>query len=325
VTIDGALMNEPPKIAGSSAPNVKDIEELTDFLLYAAVVEHGGMAGASRNLGVPKSRLSRRLAALEDRYAVQLIHRSSRRFVVTELGRAFYERCKATLESSRETRAFIANAQSRPKGDLRVSAPAPLANNWLAPLLPKFLRQHPDISLELDARNWRIDLMADRIDLAIRIRPTPLDDSDLIIRHIGSSHNILVAAPTLPGLESVSSPDDLLRLPLLAAPSEQGAAIWRLHGKNGLVHALPFSPRLATYELGVLRAAAEAGVGVSLLPAHFCREQLAAGSLIAVLPDWSGPINDIHVAYLSRRGLSASARALLDFLVEELPRGDQTD
>lgn len=306
-----------------SAPNIQDIEDLSDFLLFAAIVEHGGIAGASRNLGIPKSRLSRRLATLEDRYAVQLIHRTSRRFVVTELGQSFYERCKETLESSQATRAFIAQAQSRPKGALRVSAPAPLTNYWLAPLLPKFLTQHPDITLELDARNWYIDLMADRIDLAIRIRPMPLDDSDLIVRHLGASHNILVAAPSLAGLDRLFSPEDLAGFPLLSVPAAQGPLLWRLQREDGRVHTLTFSPRLATYELAVLRSAAEAGVGVAMLPAHFCREQLDQGSLTTILPGWAGPTNDIHVAYLSRKGLSASARALLDFLVDELPRGDQ--
>jgi len=313
-------MNE--RIALSSL-NSRDIEDLSDFLLFAAIVERGGIAGASRSLGVPKSRLSRRLAALEERYAVQLIHRSSRRFVVTELGQSFYERCRETLASSQATKAFISQAQSRPKGALRVSAPAPLANYWLAPLLPKFLERHPDISLELDARNWNIDLMADRIDLAIRIRPTPLDDSDLIIRRVGESRNLLVASRGLPGLDTLRSPDDLSRFPLLGARPTQGPSVWRLRHTDGRIHVIAVDPRLATCELAMLRAAAEAGLGVALLPAHFCRQQLDDGTLAIVLPDWAGPVNDIHIAYLSRRGLSAGARALLDFLVEELPHGDR--
>lgn len=306
-----------------SALNIQDIEDLSDFLLFTAIVERGGIAGASRSLGIPKSRLSRRLATLEDRYSVQLIHRTSRRFVVTELGQSFYERCKETLESSQATRAFIAQAQSRPKGVLRVSAPAPLANYWLAPLLPKFLTQNPEIALELDARNWYIDLIADRIDLAIRIRPMPLDDTDLIVRHLGVSHNILVAAPSLAGLDALLSPEDLAGFPLLSVPAAQGPSLWRLQRQDGHVHTLTVSPRLSTYELAVLRSAAEAGVGVTMLPAHFCREQLEHGSLMTVLPGWAGPTNDIHVAFLSRKGLSTSARAFLDFLVDELPRGDQ--
>ncbi|WP_083919368.1 LysR substrate-binding domain-containing protein [Methylosinus sp. LW4] len=307
----------------SSALNSRDIEDLSDFLLFAAIVERGGIAGASRSLCIPKSRLSRRLAALEERYAVQLIHRSSRRFVVTDLGQSFYERCRDTLASSQATKAFIVQAQSRPRGALRVSAPAPLANYWLAPILPKFLARHPEISLELDARNWNVDLMADRIDLAIRIRPTPLDDSDLIIRRIGESRNILVASPGLPALDALHSPDDLPGYPLLGAPPAQGPSIWRLWHADGRIHVIPVDPRLATCELAVLRAASEAGLGIALLPAHFCQRQLDDGRLAIVLPEWAGPINDIHIAYLSRRGLSAAARALLDFLIDELPHGDR--
>jgi DNA-binding transcriptional LysR family regulator len=306
-----------------SALNSRDIEDLSDFLLFAAIVEQGGIAGASRSLGIPKSRLSRRLADLEDRFAVQLIHRTSRRFVVTELGQSFYERCKETLESSQATRAFIAQAQARPKGLLRVSAPAPLTNYWLAPLLPKFLTHNPEIALELDARNWSIDMIGDRIDLAIRIRPTPLDDSDLIVRRLGVSHNVLVASPSFLAAERPHTPDDLRRLPLLSVPATQKQLTWRLQRRDGFVQEFAISPRLVTFELAVLRAAAEAGIGIALLPAHFCRDQIESGALVTILEDWSGPTNDIHVAYLSRKGLSTGARAFLDFLVEELPRGDQ--
>lgn len=306
-----------------SSPTLRDFEDFSDFVLFVAIVEQGGLAGASRSLGIPKSRLSRRLADLEDRFAVQLVHRTSRRFVVTELGQSFYERCKQMVERSQAAKDFIAQAQARPKGLLRVSAPAALANHWLAPCLPTFLFRHPDITIEIDARNWVTDLVVDRIDLAIRILRMPLDDSDLIVRHLGVSRNILVASPSFAAAEKILTPDDLQRVPLLSVPVSEGQFIWPLRGSNDDLYTLNIAPRVVTNELSVLRAAAEAGVGVAMLPAHYCKERLERGALVTVLPDWAGPINDIHAAYLSRKGLSAAARAFLDFLVDELPRGDQ--
>jgi DNA-binding transcriptional LysR family regulator len=306
-----------------SSPTLRDFEDFSDFILFAAIVEQGGLAGASRSLGIPKSRLSRRLADLEDRYAVQLVHRTSRRFNVTELGQSFYERCKQMVERSQAAKDFIAQAQARPKGLLRVSAPAALANHWLAPRLPIFLFRYPEITLEIDARNWVNDLVVDRIDVAIRIRRMPLDDSDLIVRHLGVSRNILVAAPSFMAAEEIHAPEDLQRIPLLSVPASEGPSIWPLRRSDDSVHTLTVTPKLVTNELSVLRAAAEAGVGVAMLPAHYCKEHLDCGALVTVLPDWAGPINDIHAAYLSRKGLSVVARAFLDFLVDELPRGDQ--
>lgn len=305
------------------SPTLRDLEDASDFLMFVAIVEQGGIAGASRALGVPKSRLSRRLADLENRFAVQLAHRNSRLFVVTELGQAFYERCKQTLDSAQAARDFVAQAQARPKGELRVSAPAPLANLWLAPILPTFLERHPELSVELDARNLFVDLVEDRIDLAIRIRPTPLDDSDLIVRHIGVSRSILVAAPDFPNVAELRTPEDLAQRPLLTVPAAAGPQQWRLRRRDGAESIVAVASRLSTFELAVLRQAAEAGAGVALLPAHYCNEQIECGRLVRVLADWAGPTNDIHVAYLSRKGLSAGARAFLDFLIEELPPGDR--
>jgi DNA-binding transcriptional LysR family regulator len=306
-----------------SSLSAQNVEDLTDFYFFTEIVEYGGITSASRALGIPKSRLSRRLAALEERYAVQLIHRSSRLFTITNLGQIFYDRCKEMVESSLTARALVNQAQTQLKGLVRVSAGPTLADYWLAPLLPKFLGLYPDLQIELDSRDPHLDLVADRIDLAIRVRPTPLDDSDLIVRHLRTSSNILVAAPALLAQRAPAAlPEDLLNFPLLGMQANQGQAAWPLQHKGGGTHTLQFSPRLTAYNLVVLREAAIAGLGVALLPPHFCNEQITAGLLKPALPNWAGPSADVHAAYLSRRGLSAGARALLDFLILELPRCD---
>lgn len=301
---------------------MSDLDDLEDLALFAAIVENGGVNAASRRLAVPKSRLSRHLASLEARYGVQLVHRSTRRFAVTDLGQSLYERCTALFESTQEARALMKRSQTEPHGLLRVSAPAPLANSWLAPLLPKFLKPYPTLELEIYGSDRDVDLIADRIDVAIRVRPTPLEGSeDLLIRKLGTSHQLLFAAPGfLEKYASPSYPDDLSGMPLIGFTSPQRRTQWQLCNREGHVRVITFTPRLATYELVVLRTAAVEGVGVAMLPAHFCQDEIECGKLQRVLPQWRGPVNTIHAAYLSRRGLSASGRAFLDFLVEELPR-----
>ena len=301
----------------------QDFDDLTDLTMFAAIVEHGGVSAAARNLSIPKSRLSRHLAGLEDRYGVQLLHRSTRRFAVTELGEALYGQCLSLLDSTQTARSLMAKAQKEPHGSLRVSAPSPLANFWLASLLPRFLRAHPTIRLELEGGDRNVDMMADRIDLAIHVRPLATEDGDLVVRQLGVSRQILVAAPSLLTQQTAPAhPSDLEHFPLLGIRSPHSKTDWELTNQEGETHVVRVEPRLATFELGVLRTAAIEGLGIALLPAHFCREACKAGALAPVLDGWTGPVNNIHAAYLSRRGLSGAARAFLDFLVKELPPGD---
>lgn len=301
----------------------QDFNDLADLTMFAAIVEHGGVSAASRQLAIPKSRLSRHLAGLEDRYGVQLLHRSTRKFAVTELGQALYQQCQSLLDGTQAARSLMANSQAAPHGSLRVSAPSPLANFWLAPLLPRFLGAYPTIRLELEGSERVVDLLADRIDLAIHVRPLASQDGDLVVRQLGMSRHVLVAAPAFLAKHGEPvRPEDLSRYPLLGIRTPQGRTEWELAGQDGTVHTIREELRLATLELGVLRRAAAEGLGIALLPAHFCKTACESGDLVRVLPEWRGPVNDIHAVFPSRRGLSRTARAFLDFLVAELPSGD---
>lgn len=301
----------------------QDFDDLADLTMFAAIVEHGGVSAAARSLAIPKSRLSRHLAGLEDRYGVQLLHRSTRKFAVTELGQALYEQCQSLLDQTQTARALMANAQAQPHGSLRVSAPPPLANFWLAPLLPRFLREYPTIRFQLEGSDRTVDMLADRIDVAIHVRPLATEDGDLVVRQLGISRQVLVAAPSLfADRPAPTHPDALRDFPLLGICSPQNRSDWELTGPDGSAQTVREDLRLATLELAVLRKAAIEGLGIALLPAHFCRPALEQGELVRIMGDWSGPVNDIHAAYPSRRALSRTARAFLDFLIAELPPGD---
>ena len=287
--------------------------DLNDYLYFAVAVEHGGFAAASRALNIPKSKLSRRIAGLENRLGVRLIERSTRRFRVTELGRTFYERCRSILDEAEEAEAAVAEARTDPHGDVRVSCPTGLMK-IVSPALPQFLRRFPKVRLHLVASDRPMDLIEDGIDVAIRVR-TKLDDSAaLTVRMLGISRKILVASPDYAsGLGG--SIDDIAAATTLGTSEEAGENEWSLVAKEGATRRIKHEPRLRSGDFVVVRQAAIEGLGIALLPDHLCREEIAEGKLVQVFDDWRAADGVVHLVFTTRRGLPVAVRAFIDHLV----------
>jgi DNA-binding transcriptional LysR family regulator len=293
--------------------------DLNDYLYYAEVVAHGGFAAASRVLRIPKSRLSRRISGLESRLGVCLIERSTRLFRVTEVGRSFYQQCRTILEVAEEAEAIVAETRSEPKGDVRFSCPTGLVE-IVAPTLPQFLSQYPGVRLQMLAVDRAIDPLHEGIDLALRVR-TKLDGTTTLkMRSLGISRKILVSnihlAATIGG-----DIDKLGSMPTLSTGDEQGEAEWMLVGPGGQTRRVRHAPRMRCGDFAAIRDAAANGAGIAFLPDHICREQLARGRLVQILPEWRSPDGFVHVVFTARKGLSAAVRAFLDHLVEAFPPG----
>lgn len=173
------------------------MQDLNDLYYFVHVVDHGGFAPAGRALGVPKSKLSRRIALLEDRLGVRLIQRSSRRFSVTEPGLAYYGHAKAALVEAAAAEEAILRQGSEPRGTVRMSCPVTLLDTDVGPMVAEFLGLHPQVSLHLDATNRRVDVIGEGLDVALRVRPPPLEDSDLVMRVLATRRQCLVASPRL--------------------------------------------------------------------------------------------------------------------------------
>src|ERR1700749_2054174 len=137
------------------------LQDLNDLYFLVAVYEHGGFSAAGRALGIPKSRLSKRIAQLEDRLGVRRLQRPTRRFVVTEIGERFYAHCRAVLEEARAAQDAVDELRTEPRGVVRVSCPISLAQNVLAPMLPAFLLEHPKVQVRMTATNRRVDLIGE--------------------------------------------------------------------------------------------------------------------------------------------------------------------
>ncbi|WP_321895932.1 LysR family transcriptional regulator [Burkholderia cepacia] len=289
--------------------------DLNDLYYFVQVVEHGGFAPAGRALDMPKSKLSRRIALLEARLGMRLIQRSTRRFTVTDVGQTYYAHCRAMLVEADAADEAIALLHEEPRGIVRVSCPIVLLDSLVGEMIAAFMVACPRVEIHLEATNRRVDVVGEGIDVAIRVRPPPLEDSDLALRVLAERGQCLVASPALlreHGAPAV--PADLARLPSLDHGVPPSTHVWRLRGPDGAHAEIHHLPRFVTGGMLALRAAAVAGVGIVQLPTMMVRDEVARGALVTVLPDWAPRREIVHAVFASRRGLLPAVRALLDFL-----------
>ena len=297
------------------------MQDLNDFVWFVKVVDYGGFAAAGRALDLPKSRLSRRIAHLEERLGVRLIHRTTRQFTVTEVGQTFYQHCKAMMVEAEAAEEAVAALQAEPRGVVRITCPITLLHVHVGPMLARFMARYPGINLQLEATNRRVELVCEGVDIAIRVRPRPFDDSDLVLRVLADRGHCLVAGPALiQRLGEPVVPSELSAWPGLSMNEGKHIHKWALSGPGGAKAEIHYHPRLITTDMLALREAAMAGIGVVQLPILMVKDQLASGELVRVLNAWEPRREVIHAVYPSRRGLLPSVRTLVDFLTEEYAR-----
>lgn len=294
------------------------MRDLNDLYYFVQVVDHNGFAPAGRALGVPKSKLSRRIALLEERLNTRLLQRSSRRFAVTDIGQRYYTHCKAMLVQAESADEVIAMTHAEPRGVVRMTCPVALLDGRVGDMIAAFMVRHPLVQIHVEETNRRVDVLAEGIDIAIRVRPPPLEDTDLVMRVYSDRGQGLVASPGL--LERLGVPNcpaELARFPSLELGAPEASHVWNLLGPDGAHASITHVPRLITRAMPALRAAAMAGVGVVQLPKMMITRQLADGTLIEVLPGWAPRREIVHAVFASRRGLLPSVRALIDFMGEQ--------
>ncbi|MBB4837522.1 DNA-binding transcriptional LysR family regulator [Sphingomonas kyeonggiensis] len=291
--------------------------DLNDYAYFAEVVAHGGFAAAGRALREPKSKLSRRIAGLEARLGLRLIERSSRRFRVTDTGQAFYERCRAMLAEAEQAEALVLQAQAEPHGRIRFSCPTGMLEP-IAGLISSFLQRYPKVRLQLVATDRPVDLIAERVDLALRVRASLASDAALTMRSLGKSTRIVVASPQL--ANRIETIEQLGEVPALATSDAADDLEWHLETEAGRSHVLRVEPRLGCEDMAAVRSAAIDGLGVAILPDHVCFDALESGRLVRVLPEWRGVQGIVHLVFTTRRGLPPAVRALIDHLAAGFPR-----
>jgi DNA-binding transcriptional LysR family regulator len=298
------------------------MNDLNDLTYFVAVVKHGGFSAAARAAGLDKTRLSRRIAALEQRLGVRLLQRNTRVIALTEAGERFYNRASLLVADAQGAFDSIADMRTVPAGTVRLSCPHTMAQTLLAPILPRFLAQYPQVRLELDASDRHVDLLRERFDLALRARVQSDESAGLVARELGRVRRILVASPGL--LERTgrpAGPDGLQALDTLAKHCEmnEGKGCWTVFDGAGAATRIEHQPRIVVDDLKVQLAAAVEGTGVALLPETLVRADLDAGRLEVVLPQWAAAPHVIHLLYPPPRGILPSVRSLIDYLSAHVP------
>ncbi len=296
------------------------MQPLDEFYSFAQVVEHGGYAKAARALGIPKSRLSRHVGALEARLGVRLVNRSTRRFVVTEVGREVYRHAQAMLTEADAALQAAEVARSEPRGIVKLACPIALAQTALARIVPEFLTLYPRVRLLVHASNRRVDVLDEGFDAALRVRTRPSGEDGLIMRSFGENCELLVASPDyLERAGRPERPEDLRNRQTLGFAPEADRQEWEMRSSSGEVAQMEVAPRLVCHDFVLLRSAVLAGLGIALLPESVVRADLEGARLERVLPAWNIPLGLLHVVFPSRRGMLPAVRALVDFLAERLP------
>ena len=296
------------------------MQDLNDLYYFAAVVEHSGFASAERALGIPKSRLSRRISQLETELGVRLLQRSTRRFAVTDVGQSVYRHAQSMLAEAQAAREVVDRLSAEPRGVIRVSIPVGIAQHHMPKLLPEFLARYPQVRVQMHISNRRVDVINEGFDVALRVRTRLDDDGSLVMRSFGQIQELLVASPNyLKRMGRPVAPDELAEHVTMSMSEDEARQRWELHGPSGEVKRMELKPRIMGFDFPMLMQLAKQGIGITLLPETICAEAVRAGELEVVLPDWRLPQGIFHAVFASRRGMLPAVRVFIDYLAEKAP------
>lgn len=293
------------------------MHDTNDMLYFAEVVERGGFAAAGRHLGIPKSKLSRRVAELESRLGVRLLQRTTRKLSLTEVGEVYLRHCTAMRDAAQAAAEAIEQVQTEPRGTIRVACPVTLAQTTVGPIMALFLARYPLVKVDMRISNRVVDLVEEGLDVALRVRTTLDDSGSLVVKKLAESGTVLVASPLqLQRQGQPASIAELARMDTVAMTVIDGRASLVLQGPDGASHTLVHQPRYVADDLLTLKFAVLQGTGMCFLPEYMCQRELEDGRLVHVLPGWAPPRGIFHAVYPSRRGMVPAVRRFLDFLGE---------
>ena len=288
--------------------------EPNDLLLFAHVVDDGSFTRAARRLGVPKSTVSRRLAALEAKLGERLLLRTTRKFAVTDFGHSMLEHARQVAIEVEAASSLAEHRQAEPRGRLRVSMPADFANLVLGTLLAEFVEKYPAIALEIDLSPRRVDLIGENFDVALRMGELP-DDASLAARRVAVFSHSLFASPSYLGRRGVPpEPEALMEHDALHLLGRDGKpAPWKLRRGEQRWEGTP-PARATANSPELLQRLARAGAGIAMLSDHFVESYVRARELTRVLDEWTLPTATAWAVFPGRRLMPARTRAFLDAL-----------
>ena len=288
------------------------MDDLNDVLVFTRVADLGSFTAAAQRLSLPKSSVSARVARLEARLGARLLERSTRTVRLTAVGARYHEHARRVILELEQAAAAVEQFRSEPSGTLRVSASVVMGQVLLRPVLTEFLRLHPTVQMVVELSNRRVDLLEEGFDLAVRAGTLP--DSALVARRLGRAGARLYASPAYLKRRGIPRrPADLPDHDLLEGSPTLSSAGWTLrHDRGDAIEQVVARLRLVANDAVVLQAAALEGLGIVSLPTFAVQDDVAAGRLKPVLPDWSTRHLDIHAVFPSHKSLSPALRAFVD-------------
>ena len=281
--------------------------------LFIRVVETGSFSRASADLGITQPTATKHIAALEQRLGARLFHRSTRGVTPTEVGAAYYDKCKAIARELEEADNLAALMHSRVQGTLRISTSVAFGRRVLTPLVLRFMRQHPGLAIDLSFDDRYVNLVEQGIDVAIRMGR--LADSQLGARWLGLNPWVVVAAPAyLESAGTPAAPAELARHDALVYSTVQGDDRWQFTGADGHTHSVDVRGPLRSNNLSALLAAAREGLGIALLPRYVAHESLRASAVRPLLGAYALPTQEMHAVFPSPRLVPSKVTGFVNWL-----------
>ena len=296
--------------------------DLNDIRLFERVAALRSFAAASRELGVPRSSVSRAVQRLERTLGIRLLQRTTRTVTLTEAGTALFGGAARSLAGLDDTLSDVGRFAGRPRGKLRISTGIGFGVNVLSELLPVFLRQHPEVEATLDLDGESADLVADQVDVAIRMGALP--DSRIVARRLGTLDRYLCASPDYLAQRGTPVEIEALRKhDLVDLHVRDGRpSVWVFTRGDRSVEHEQVARLFSNCALTIHRMLVN-GAGIGLSTAYLCAPEIEAGRLVRVLPDWDVPAVPVHAVFPSQRQLAPVVRAFVDFMVEQSSAGQQ--
>lgn len=288
------------------------MDKLNSMKIFVEVVNGEGFTAAAEKIGLSRAQVSKSVMQLETHLGTRLLNRTTRRVSLTDFGRIYYERCNSILNEIDEIESMASQQTVSPRGILTISAPTSFGIVHLNKAIPEYIKQYPDVQITISLTDRFVDVVAEGFDLAIRI--AELKDSSLIARKIAPCKRVLCASPDYLQKHGIPHvPQDLKIHQCLPYSNELRPDVWTLQGPNGN-ETIKINGPVCADNGDILKDAAVAGLGITLLPTFIVGPELISGNLKQVMHDYSPPEISIYSVFPSRRYLSAKVRTFVDFL-----------
>ncbi len=296
---------------------MRAMDRITGIQLFVRVVETGSFSKAAAELGITQPTATKHVAALEQRLGARLLHRSTRGVTATEVGQLYYDKCKTIERDLEEADNLASLLQSQVGGQLRISTSVAFGRRVMVPLVLRYMREHPQVHIDLSFDDRYVNLVEQGIDLAMRMGR--LADSSLGARYIATNPWMLAASPDyLRTRAAPRAPADLAQHACLVYSSVQGDDRWSFTGPSGTETSVPVKGPLRSNNLSTVLAACRAGMGLAILPWYVARESAADGSIVPVMADHAVPAQELHAVFPSPKLVPSKVTSFIAFTQQAL-------